>query len=66
VLLNGTQELDLFNNTHAPSGLRPESMPSGRGWIVRRGQARLFQTAAYWEEGVSPKATLARMVPAQA
>ncbi len=63
VLLNGTQELDQFNNTRVPAGRRAESMPPGRGWLVRRGQARLFQTAAYWEEEDSPKDALARLFP---
>jgi S-DNA-T family DNA segregation ATPase FtsK/SpoIIIE len=61
VLLNGAQELDQFNNARPPAGFRAEGMPAGRGFLVRRGCANLFQAAAFWEPDSSPKDSLAGM-----
>ncbi len=60
VLLNGISEVDQFNNAKIPTEQRTAHFPPGRGYIIRRGRAQLFQTAAYWEEGESPAESLQR------
>lgn len=50
VLLGSSDYLNLFNETKLGSG-RPKTsnLPKGRGYLVRRGEAQLFQSAVYWD-----------------
>jgi hypothetical protein len=53
VLLGGTDSIDIFNNMRNLPGQPPAGLPPGRGFLIRQGVARLFQTAVCWslEEG---------------
>jgi S-DNA-T family DNA segregation ATPase FtsK/SpoIIIE len=62
VLLGGTDGLEQFNNARRPPGVAASGMPSGRGMMVRQGIVRLFQAAAYWQQGEDPEEALARRV----
>ena len=62
VLLGGTEGLDDFNNTRRPPGQPPAGLPPGRGYVVRRGRARLFQAAAYWGKTDEPVSALENRV----
>jgi hypothetical protein len=62
ILLSGSEGLEQFNNARRPPGQPSAGLPSGRGYMVRRGEVRLFQTAAYWREGEDPSSALARRV----
>jgi S-DNA-T family DNA segregation ATPase FtsK/SpoIIIE len=64
VLLNGLMEIDQFNGAKISADQRPDHMPPGRGYLVRRGRVQLFQMAAYWEEGEPPEAGLQRQMEA--
>lgn len=44
-LLGGVEGIEDYNNARRPSGQAPAGLPPGRGFIVRRGKAHLFQTA---------------------
>jgi hypothetical protein len=56
VLLGGTDGLEQFNNARRPPGVAGSGMSAGRGMMVRQGTARLFQAAAYWQQGDDPDA----------
>lgn len=43
IVLGGTDPLDILNRTPKPYNQRTSNLPPGRGYIVRRGQAQLFQ-----------------------
>jgi len=62
VLLGGTDGLEQFNNARRPPGVAGSGMPAGRGMMVRQGTARLFQAAAYWQQGEDPDEALTRRV----
>jgi len=62
ILLSGSEGLEQFNNARRPPGQPSAGLPPGRGYMVRRGQVRLFQTAAYWHEGEDPSSALASRV----
>ena len=51
LLLSGSEGLEQFNNARRPPGQPSTGLPPGRGFLVRRGQVRLFQAAAFWQEG---------------
>jgi|GEM_PF-2545487 len=50
VLLGGHEGIEEFNNTRRPVGSIPAGLPPGRGYLVRRGRASLFQCATYWHK----------------
>ena len=62
VLLGGSDGLEQFNNARRPPGVAGSGLPSGRGILVRQGIGRLFQAAAYWQQGEDPEEALARRV----
>jgi hypothetical protein len=62
VLLGGTEGIEQFNNARRPPGPPAAGLPAGRGYLVRRGQARLVQTVAYWQEGEEPDRALAARI----
>ena len=62
VLLGGTDGLEQFNNARRPPGVAASGLPAGRGILVRQGVGRLFQAAAYWQQGEDPEEALARRV----
>jgi len=45
VLLCGTEGIEQFNNARRPQGQPGAGLPPGRGFLIRRGQVRLLQTA---------------------
>ncbi len=59
LLLSGSEGLEQFNNARRPPGQPAAGLPPGRGYLVRRGQVRLIQAAAYWREGEDPAEALA-------
>ncbi|HEY43745.1 MAG TPA: hypothetical protein G4O11_07165, partial [Anaerolineae bacterium] len=62
LLLSGSEGLEQFNNARRPPGQPSAGLPPGRGYLVRRGQVRLFQAASYWREGEDAAAALSRRV----
>jgi S-DNA-T family DNA segregation ATPase FtsK/SpoIIIE len=58
VLLGGDEGIDQFNFARRPYGPPTSGLPPGRGYMIRRGQVRLFQSAAYWKEGEDPSEAL--------
>ena len=62
VLLCGTEGIEQFNNARRPQGQPSAGLPPGRGYLIRRGQVRLLQTAAYWREGEDPDEALANRI----
>jgi S-DNA-T family DNA segregation ATPase FtsK/SpoIIIE len=62
LLLSGSEGLEQFNNARRPPGQPSGGLPPGRGYLVRRGQVRLFQAAAYWKEDEVPAEKLTNRV----
>ncbi|UCF61718.1 MAG: hypothetical protein JSV37_03270, partial [Anaerolineaceae bacterium] len=62
LLLSGSEGLEQFNNARRPPGQPSAGLPQGRGYLVRRGQVRLLQAAAFWQEGEDAVSTLSRRV----
>lgn len=62
ILLAGSEGLEQFNNARRPPGQPSAGLPPGRGYMIRRGQVRLFQAAAHWHEGEDPSSALAQRV----
>lgn len=63
VLLGGAQGLgQLFDNVMVAPELRRLTLPLGRGFLVRRGRARLFQAAQFWAGGEGPANAIQRYV----
>jgi S-DNA-T family DNA segregation ATPase FtsK/SpoIIIE len=62
LLLSGCEGLEQFNNARRPPGQPSTGLPPGRGYLVRRGQVRLFQAAAFWQEGEDTASTLSKRV----
>lgn len=62
VLLSGSAGIDQFNNARLPSFQSGGSLPPGRGYLVKRGQVRLFQAAVCWKEGERASDALGRRV----
>jgi S-DNA-T family DNA segregation ATPase FtsK/SpoIIIE len=62
MLLGGDEGIDQFNFARRPSGPPVSSLPPGRGYMIRRGQVRLFQAAAYWKGGQDPMEALSSRV----
>lgn len=60
VLLGGYEGIDEFNNTRRPAGSSPAGLPPGRGYIIKRGRAWLFQSAAYWQKDQSEEEALSQ------
>lgn len=58
VLLGGIEGIDEFNNTRRPIGSHGSGLPPGRGYWIKRGRAKLFQAAAYWQEDQEPSEAL--------
>jgi hypothetical protein len=38
------------------------SLPIGRGYLIKRGQVRLFQSAVCWQESETPDKALAQRI----
>lgn len=49
LLLGGSDGLVAFNETKPPYNQKTANLPAGRGYLIRRGQAELIQSAMYWE-----------------
>lgn len=58
VLLSGSEGIDQYNNARRPAGLPPAGLPPGRGLLVKRGSAALFQVFAPWKENEVPEHAL--------
>jgi DNA segregation ATPase FtsK/SpoIIIE, S-DNA-T family len=54
ILLGGSEGADQFNNARIPSFQRAVNLPPGRGYIMQRGQGKMFQAYAYWSENEEP------------
>ena len=64
VLLGGTDGIDIFNNMRNIPGQPPAGLPTGRGYLIRQGVARLFQTAVCWERDENPNDAINKRVEA--
>jgi S-DNA-T family DNA segregation ATPase FtsK/SpoIIIE len=64
VLLGGTDGIDIFNNMRQPAGQPPAGLPPGRGFLVRKGVARLFQTAVCWPQNENPNEAISKRIEA--
>ena len=62
ILLSGTEGIEQFNNARRPQGQPASGLPAGRGFLIRRGQPRLIQAAAYWSDGDDPEEALSRRI----
>lgn len=62
VLLGGVEGIDQFNNARRPPGQPGAGLPPGRGYMIKRGQVRLFQAAVHWQEGEFSEEALGRRV----
>lgn len=58
VLLGGSEGVDQFNSARIQSFQRADNLPPGRGYLIQRGQGKMFQAYAYWGENESPQAAL--------
>ncbi len=62
-LLGGSAGMDQFNGARA--AYQTPNLPPGRGYLVKRGQARLIQAAVFWsEKDECPEAALAQRLDA--
>lgn len=64
ILFGGTEGIDEFNNTRPPMGMQSAGLPRGRGFIVQRGRANLFQAYTYWGKEQSASDVLQERVEA--
>lgn len=64
ILFGGTEGIDEFNNTRPPTGMQSAGLPRGRGFIVQRGRACLFQAYTYWDKDQSAPDVLQKRVEA--
>ena len=62
ILLGGTEGIDQFNNARRPVGQLSTGLPPGRGYIINRGKAILFQGAVIWAKHQDADKTLARRI----
>jgi S-DNA-T family DNA segregation ATPase FtsK/SpoIIIE len=51
---SGNAAIDQFNNAKSPPYQPMAGLPPGRGYFIRKGQARIYQNFMYWEEGKKP------------
>jgi S-DNA-T family DNA segregation ATPase FtsK/SpoIIIE len=54
LLFSGNAAIDQFNNAKSPPYQPLAGLPPGRGYFIRKGQARIYQNFMYWEEGKKP------------
>ncbi len=54
LLFSGNAAIDQFNNAKSPPYQPMAGLPPGRGYFIRKGQARIYQNFMYWEEGKKP------------
>ena len=54
LLFSGNAAIDQFNNAKSPPYQPMAGLPPGRGYFIRKGQARIFQNFMYWEDGRKP------------
>jgi DNA segregation ATPase FtsK/SpoIIIE, S-DNA-T family len=62
ILLGGTEGINQFNNARRPIGQPATGLPPGRGYIIKRGKAILFQGAVIWEKDKDADETLASRI----
>lgn len=62
VLLGGVDGIDEFNNTRRPAGSQAAGLPPGKGYLIKRGRAGLFQAAAYWEKDQPPAKAMEKRI----
>ncbi|MBA4385656.1 MAG: hypothetical protein C0410_13035 [Anaerolinea sp.] len=54
VLLGGSDGIDLFNNARIASGQPNSNLQIGRGYIIKRGKVKLFQSGVWWQQYDNP------------
>ena len=60
VFLGGTQGIkEQFSNVRSPIGQPVSGLPPGRGYLIKRGEAILFQGAVLWKKDQDPEEALA-------
>jgi S-DNA-T family DNA segregation ATPase FtsK/SpoIIIE len=62
LLFSGNAVIDQFNNAKSPPYQPMAGLPPGRGYFIRKGQARIFQNFMYWEEGKKPADCLSERI----
>jgi S-DNA-T family DNA segregation ATPase FtsK/SpoIIIE len=62
LLFSGNAVIDQFNNAKSPPYQPMAGLPPGRGYFIRKGQARIYQNFMYWEEGKKPADCLAERI----
>jgi hypothetical protein len=60
VLLGGSEGVENFNSARIPSLQRGSNLPPGRGYLIQRGQGKMFQAYTYWQDNEDPNLALAR------
>jgi S-DNA-T family DNA segregation ATPase FtsK/SpoIIIE len=60
VLLGGSEGADQFNNARIPIIQRAANLPPGRGYLIQRGQGKMFQAYTYWSENEDPISALTK------
>lgn len=58
--LGGVEGINETFNVRSPAGMPGAGLPPGRGFKVLRGKVTLFQAFAYWNEGETHEAAVAR------
>lgn len=61
ILLGGSDGIDLFN-AQKPPGRATMGLNPGRGYMIQRGKARLFQAAVIWQRGETLQEALERRI----
>jgi DNA segregation ATPase FtsK/SpoIIIE, S-DNA-T family len=62
LLFSGNAVIDQFNNAKSPPYQPMAGLPAGRGYFIRKGQARIYQNFMYWEEGKKPTDCLSERI----
>ena len=60
VLLGGSEGVENFNNARIPAFQRAANLPPGRGYLIQRGQGKMFQAYTYWAENEDPFSALTK------
>lgn len=60
ILLGGSEGVENFNNARIPPFQRATNLPPGRGYLIQRGQGKMFQAYVYWSESDDPMLALTK------
>lgn len=60
ILLGSSEGVENFNNARIPPFQRSANLPPGRGYLIQRGQGKMFQAYTYWSENEDPNSALTK------